>query len=291
MSQEDKTESGFSRIIRKDMKVSRNPERWMTVFTIVILSLTFVLIIAITNAIIDPDPDPATVAIGLIPVVIALVISGRLALTEVETPTGYKLLFEHISESEAMDEVSDSVNSFQNRILEVENEIELTDENINRISNSIEEKGTNVLSISLDKEYSPELIDICMKAIANDKHGTIRYILFTERNGEFAGILKLSRTFRNGMVIEIMDEVPDSDEDYIQWEFLTNREILDTAGVINFRNTIRSELTRRDVLRKMDRTGRDWLPVVNEDDRFVGVVTHNQIVTEILLAEDKPINT
>ncbi|WIV66849.1 hypothetical protein [Natrialbaceae archaeon AArc-T1-2] len=67
---------------------------------IIVLSIIFLILVYLT-VIAGLDPGPEVVIIGLVPVLITLLISEIIVLTEIQTPKGYKLLFDILGSSES----------------------------------------------------------------------------------------------------------------------------------------------------------------------------------------------
>ncbi|WIV66848.1 hypothetical protein [Natrialbaceae archaeon AArc-T1-2] len=128
-----------------------------------------------------------------------------------------------------------------------------------------------------------------LKALTEDRNETIQYILFT-RGEEFAGLLEISTAFRNGTINQITDRVDDLESDkYSMWEFLDKEDILESPGVVTTTVPIKN-IKIINVIEMMQDEDTDYLPVVGKHQEFHGVITHNQIVRDILLREEENIN-
>lgn len=241
------------------------------------------------------DIDPEVVFVALVPVVIALLITGRLALKEIQTPSGLKLLLEPLSNSQSSKLPVGSLEALrdiqtENEIIDIskyitpDNEdIELTTEERENLKKYIHDKDTKILSFKLGRSYAVDLIQTCIDAIADDPDKTIQYLLFTNDLGEFEGMLRLSNEFYNRLITTAISQ--GSGEDWTELaKDMRSRDILAYPGTITSSDAISVEKSMKEALEMMSEKRYSWLPIVNEKNDFVGVVSERQIIRDILLA-------
>lgn len=268
------------------LKLRNNPLA-LSITTILGLSVLFLGTILLFDYY-NIDIDSEIVFVALVPIIIALLITGKLVISEIQTPWG-KFLLEPLSKSPGpsttpIEDICDFHGD--NEIIDVSEyisseskELKLSDEEKETLKKYIQDKRTKILLFQLGQVYATDLIRTCMEAIAEDSNRSIRYITFVSKRGEFEGLLKISNAFHNRLLLAAMSE----DENWTGLvDDIKSREVLEYPGTV--RDTIRLDKTPEDALRKMDEVGYNWIPVVNEKHELKGVVSENQIVRDILLA-------
>jgi CBS domain-containing protein len=239
------------------------------------LSLFFLVVVALAHRALG-NVDPEIVFVALVPLLIVLLISGKLLVNEIQTPAGLKILFSQpLRESKSLKINAKRVND---AIVEADEFNSPNDE----IRKRIFDENTHVLSFEVQKKepYAEEVIEACMDAIVTDPGMTIRYLQFTDRRDRFEGMLKISDCIHNGIVLSAID----SDE--ISWSILASDindgSILEYPGTVLEEISIPAHSSAKHALLKMKEYDRNWLPVLS-GGRLFGVVSEDQLLRDVIL--------
>lgn len=280
---------------RRQRKESFWESLWEVALSILILSLSFLGIVFLFEQY-NINIDPEIIVVALVPVIIALLITGKLAISEIQTPTGLKILLTPLSDSLSLNPpikptIENIGETKEERIINVSKYMatDSMDEKLppsekRKLKSSIQSKNTNILAFSLGRPYATDLIQTCMEAIIDDKQKTIKYLLFTNKRAELAGMMKISNAFYNRLLPMSFGK-----NKYGNWgelaDDIRSESVLDYPGTIEYKDAaIQIGKTQQEALRIMDENGYQWLPVVNKERKCVGAITEAQIFRDFLLS-------
>jgi hypothetical protein len=239
------------------------------------LSLFFLVVVALAHRALG-NVDPEIVFVALVPLLIVLLISGKLLVNEIQTPAGLKILFSQpLRESKSLKINAKRVND---AIVEADEFNSPNDE----IRKRIFDENTHVLSFEVQKKepYAEEVIEACMDAIVNDPSMTIRYLQFTDKRDRFEGMLRISDCLHNGIVLSAMS--PDD----VNWSGLASDindgSVLDYPGTVTEDISIPAHSSAKSALLAMKEHDRNWLPVLS-GGRLFGVVSEDPLLRDVIL--------
>lgn len=241
------------------------------------LSLFFLVVVALAHRALG-NVDPEIVFVALVPLLIVLLISGKLLVNEIQTPAGLKILFSQpLRESKSLMVNAKRVND---AIVEAD-EFDSTDDG-SEIEKRIFDENTHVLSFEIDRKepYAEEVIEACMDAIVSDSRMTVRYLQFTDKRDRFEGMLRISDCLHNGVVLSAI--APDD----VNWDGLASD--INDGSVLNYPGTVTEDVSisahssARSALLAMKDHDRNWLPVLS-GGRLFGVVSEDQLLRDVIL--------
>lgn len=200
--------------------------------------------------------NPTLVGISLVPLLFFLVVTGRLQRF---SGGGFEIVLQEQARKFVSPDASEEVHEYidperlspKRRMSELE---------------MVAESEPTALTLELGREgfYSLEAIEDYLETVE-----TLRYVVFTDADGQFEGYATVddfSQLVKNGG-FDVIDEI-ETDE-------ITDREIVRT-------DAIGSDTTNRDCLRKMDAGDVTELAVIGSDEQFVGVVTQDAIIRNLM---------
>jgi hypothetical protein len=241
------------------------------------LSLFFLVVVALAHRALG-NVDPEIVFVALVPLLIVLLISGKLLVNEIQTPAGLKILFSQpLRESRSLIVNAKRVND---AIVEAD-EFDST-KNGSELRKRILDENTHVLSFEVERKepYTEEVIEACMDAIVNDPRMTIRYFQFTDKRDRFEGMLMISDCLHNGIVLSAI-----SPND-VNWGTLASDindgSVLDYPGTVSEDISIPAHSSAKSALLAMKEHDRNWLPVLS-GGRLFGVVSEDQLLRDVIL--------
>lgn len=204
------------------------------------------------------DLEPLHFVIALIPFIILLILSGK--LKEIRGPGGIGFSMR--------DEVQKPVSpELIEMPLEVDPAIVQQKRGIEELRNRIAQNPPTTLSFEVGKKnyYGQWAIEEYVREL--ERHPNFRFILFTDAHGKFKGCMKVSdykTLLQTGDIVQKLE----------------NGQILKAPRVI--KNLIRITSTNKQALNEMERANLNMLPVIDSEEKFVGVVTQEEIVRKIL---------
>lgn len=206
-------------------------------------------------------PTPELVFIGLVPFLVLLVASGQIA----------ELRFGDVS-MKFQRAVQAAISPDAGReLIEVEPEEPATKGGPGALERMIETRGTTLV-FQLGRAYSFAMIETYLREnLANNPE--FRYVLFTDESGRFRGLMDAADFVT--YVWRLWDE---DDADVV--DAIRTGRVLEAASVVRARITDGSTLG--EARRKLQAADADQLVVVDHDDRFVGVLTREAVVTTLL---------
>ncbi len=234
------------------MKLSKS------VGTTLILSVLFYIILFSLSFVDTGKIDAIVIFIALTPFIIWLIASGK--LKEIKGPGGIGLSLK--------DQVEKNVTPEEEaRAIEVKPEVVLTKGTPPILSDIEPDQAPSTLSFVIGQKnyYVNQAIEYFLDRLS--AFGTLKYILFNDGQGVFKGLMRaddFSGFVRNGTVVSKIED----------------GTILDDPRVIT--HAITTKESYRDALNAMDRYQVAYLPVVNAQGRFIGIVNQDEIVRKIL---------
>lgn len=205
--------------------------------------------------------EPVHVFIALIPFIILLIVSGK--LKEIRGPGGIGLSMRDEIQKPVSSEIIESTS------LEVDSAYVMQKgSSIRDKRNEIAENPPQVLSFKIGVEniYANRVISEYIDVL--EPFPEFRFILFNDKNGKFMGCMKFSDfkvVLRTGDILQMIE----------------SGQILNTPRVI--RNSIQTTSTTRQALNEMERLKSNILPVVDHEQKFIGMVTQEELVRKILI--------
>jgi hypothetical protein len=196
----------------------------------------------------------------------------------VKVPGGAELTFEAIVAS-GKQEIKGQVNELTP--LPVTPIHEATKGGVSEIAQRINEK-TQALDFTLGYGgYTSLAIDAYFAALT--QYRFFKYIIFLKRDGTLFGIIEA-----HTLVALLKD--PNSDLDYATFAEILNRggeadrtRLAQLPGFVPGSEGVNIQAQKREVLERMESSGREWLPVVASDGKFVGVVDRSRLIASMVL--------
>lgn len=235
-----------------------------TILHTIIISCVFLLVLFIVstgNYFVGQakfELEPVHVFVALVPFVILLIVSGQ--LKEIRGPGGLAFLLR--------DEVRKPVSpELREMKLEVEPDIVVAKGGLDVLRNRIAQNPPTTLSFQIGKRgyYGQSAIEEYIREL--DQYPCFRNILFTDEHGTFRGFMTVS-DFR--VLLQGGDIVTN----------LESGQILEDPKII--KSSVQIGSTNQQALSEMERVGENILAVVDRHEKFVGVITQEEIVRKIL---------
>jgi len=198
--------------------------------------------------------QPSVVALGLVPIVFYLIATGQLQRF---SGAGFELVLRRQAER-ALDGVGDE------EIELVEEAIEMK-ERLADLYEMDEQNRPTTLAFEIGREgfYEAWAISEYLDVLSDG----LNYVLFVDDAGQFEGYTYVSE-FESLLADEdVVREIETGD--------VLARPAVHTAAIPH-------ESSNRAALQEMDRLGVDEVAVLNPNDRFVGVVTQDELVRKLL---------
>ncbi len=238
--------------------------KFKVIIQTVVISLTFFVILFIissenlfTNQL-GFKIESLHVFIALIPLVIWLIVSGK--LKEIKGPGGIGLSMR--------DEVQKPVSpDLTETTLKIDKAIVREKGGLDELRSRISQVHPTTLSFVVGKKeyYGQWAIGEYIRELG--EYPKFRFILFTDAKGKFKGCMKVS-DYKN--LLQTSDVV----------EMIESGRILNDDRVI--RNSVQITSTNKQALIEMDRVNVNMLAVVDHKDKFIGVITQDEIVRNII---------
>ncbi|MFI5449816.1 MAG: CBS domain-containing protein [Candidatus Bathyarchaeia archaeon] len=213
-------------------------------------------------------PDSTLLFIALIPFIVWLILSGR--ITKIVGPGGWVIEFGKTPVAPIGEEI---IPVDPGRDVDKGTERKLQN-NLERIS----EEHPTILSFEIGKEGYYALPVIWKYVQALETHSRFHYALFVDSLRRFKGIIEATDFERLSSYPRerFVNDVP---QGFVRK--LETTSILVSPGVVT--EYLQTTSTNKEALELMEKAHTDYLPVVNEQSKFVGVVTQERIVRKILL--------
>jgi CBS domain-containing protein len=245
-----------------------------------VLSVAFYLVLfalyVLTN---PPTLTEEHVLIALVPFVILLVSSGK--LREIRGPGGLLLTLQNEARSDILPEFTEDIQMSDQRPMEKGGAIDP------EFEAEIERRRPTSLTFTLGRRgyYDFDLITQYVEVLTR-RSPAFRYVVFLGRDDRFAGFVTvadfraildadLAAAFRRGASYDYLPERTSV------VERIEDGDILNAAGVVTA--SVRQGATNEDALETMAEAGVDRLAVLDDRDRFLGVVTQDRIGRSMLL--------
>ncbi|MGD0175694.1 MAG: CBS domain-containing protein [Candidatus Bathyarchaeia archaeon] len=212
-------------------------------------------------------PDSTLVFIALIPFIVWLIVSGR--ITEIAGPGGIGIKLRN----EAGKPIP-----VESEKITIEPDFRVIEKGgLDALYREISDKHPNTLSFVIGKmNYRVNVIWDYLNAL--EMEPSFRFILFRDSRGKFKGIVKASDVKR---ILPAEGRPPTTlDSDYGFVRMLETGSILSSPGVVT--DYLERTSTNKEALELMEKADTDFVPVVDEQRKFVGVVTQERIVRKIL---------
>lgn len=238
--------------------------KFKVIIQTVVISLTFFVILFIISSEnffinqIGFKIESIHVFIALIPLVIWLIVSGK--LKEIKGPGGIGLSMRYEVQKPITPELTDSPLKIDRAIVRAKGGV---DELQSRI---IQDRPTTLSFVISRKDYYGQW-EIGEYIRELGIHPEFRFILFTDTKGKFKGCMKVSdyeKLLDTGEVVEMIE----------------SGRIMNDPRVI--KNSMQKISTNKQALNEMDKLNTNWLPVVDDKNKFIGVVTQEEIVRNII---------
>lgn len=237
----------------------------------VAISVIFYSVLLVLLVLTDlTEPTPALVFVALVPFIVHLVSSGRID----------ELHFGNLSmkfQEAAKGGISPDL---PGEPFEVDEDEAAGKQGQARLEQMIQEQRSS-LAFRIGSWYDADFILWYLRRnLAENPH--FRYVLFTEQDGRFAGIMNADEFVTYVWVHDADDgDHPGTagSGDDIE-AAIRDGDILDAASVITTR--IQEGSTLGEARRKMKDTDSDILAVVDSDEEFVGVLTSENVTSQVL---------
>jgi CBS domain-containing protein len=236
------------------------------IFRTVIISVAFFVILYLvvyTDLLIPKESglklEPMHVFVALVPFVVLLIASGK--LKEIKGPGGITLSLR--------DEVRKQITiGFEDEPLKIDPETIHPKDGIEALKRRIADNPPTTLSFQIERRgyYAQWAIVEYIKELKQCPG--FRHILFIDKDGQFRGYMNVEDYTR--LLYSESDLVSD----------LESGRVLQQKGVK--KDSIRMTFTNKQTLDTMENKNINELAVVDESNRFVGIVTQEEIVRKIL---------
>jgi hypothetical protein len=202
--------------------------------------------------------EPINVFIALIPLVIWLIVSGK--LKELKGPGGIGIIMRDEGQKSISPEITKIALKVDPAVVEKKG-------GLDELRYKILHNPPTTLSFEIEKKNYYNLEAIKDYIYELEKNPDFRYILFNDADGKFKGIMKVNY-FK--YLLETDDLV----------QRIENSKILEDSRVT--RKCIKITSTNKQALNEMEKVNVNMLPVVDRRGRFIGVVTQEEILRRIL---------
>jgi hypothetical protein len=129
--------------------------------------------------------------------------------------------------------------------------------------------------------YDPGVLKIYLETLT--RYDFFRYVILMRRDGALFGML-------NARTLQAALSDGGSGETYADFESQLNRataadleRIAQLPGFVPAGDAVGKQADKREVLARMQKSGRDWLPVVGENGRFDGIVDQSRLIASMIL--------
>ncbi|MBN1154927.1 CBS domain-containing protein [candidate division KSB1 bacterium] len=218
------------------------------------------------------------ILLAIIPVVLFLLITGKITKFEFGM-----LKFETVFKEAASKKIESEIITLQDLpIRSVESDIKL---GINKIPELIEKK-TEALEFRLGygRYYGPAIRDYLNSLAA---YPFFNYIIINKMNGEFFAIMNAQHLF----TLINTDNSPYNPSDLANWLNNSDEEIISKLpGTILLLNAIDANTDKNDALKQMEQIDVDFLPVVDDEKRFVGIVDRSRLLSSLIVDVSNRLN-
>jgi len=229
--------------------------------TIIISSMFFLILIilSISNYFINKEQfkvEPVHVFIALVPFIILLIVSGK--LREIRGPGGLTLVMR--------DEARKPITAEQkDERLEIEPQEVMTKGGVIDLTEKISKNPPTTLSFQIGSYYSREAIQDHIREL--ERYPIFQNVLFTDELGNFKGVMT-ANDFKDILYKEDIVDI------------IRTRDILKDIRAI--KDSVHLGLTNQQVLSQMERLGKNKLAVVDQREKFLGLITQEEIVRKVL---------
>ena len=231
----------------------------------IIIALLWILTVLFGS---ELRPDSTLLFIALIPFIVWLIVSGRIA--EIAGPGGIGIKLRNIAEK--------PVTSEDKITIEVERAQVIKKGGLQNLRAEISAKHPSTLSFVLGKRnyYNAKVVRDYLNVLQREPG--FRFVLFVDSHRKFRGIMKASEFER--MLTSTNGEPTDLNSDYEVVRMLETGSILPRPGVVT--DYLEKTSTNKEALELMEKAYTDFVPVVDEQREYIGVVTQEGIMRKIL---------
>lgn len=211
------------------------------------------------------------ILLALIPIAIWLVLSGKVKVIEL----GGLFKMEAALVEASQSEVAPQVTSVKLPVEPIQIDPKRGVEAIPRlISNK-----TEALSFQLGHgRYYGSAIEEYLTRLS--QHPFFKYVIINQSDGQFVGIVDARKLYSALSA----DETEYNTDNFARWLNSSDISALSNLpGYISAKNAIKKDTDKQTALEKMEKLDLEILPVVNEKDKFVGVVDRTRLVSSLII--------
>ncbi len=229
-----------------------------TLTTTILISILFFLLLYLLSLLDMQKISALTVFIALTPFLIWLIASGK--IKEIKGPGGIGLsLKDQMEQKVRPHEELQTIQVEPERVMSKAAAPPLSDLSPNQLPSTLS------FVIGLKNFYVKNAIDYYLNSLSGA--AGLRYILFTDEQGKFKGLMKADDF---SALVKRSDPVPAIEDGSILQKPEVITESISTSG--NYKQAL-NIMSERNI---------SLLPVVDDQERFKGIITQDEIVRQVL---------